>query len=58
MSFYPKISVITPVKNSKVMLEKAIKSLIAQNYPNLEYIVIDGASTDGTIEIIKKYETR
>ena len=53
---YPKISVITPVKNSTKTLEKAILSLIAQNYPNLEYIVIDGASTDGTLEVIEKYK--
>lgn len=51
----PKISIITPVKNSVGSLEKAIKSLLDQNYPNLEYIVIDGSSTDGTLDIIKKY---
>lgn len=53
----PKISIITPVKNGVKTLEKAIQSLLAQNYPNLEYIVIDGASTDGTLEIIKKYRS-
>lgn len=53
---FPKITVITPVKNGAATLEKAIKSLLTQNYPNLEYIVIDGASTDGTLDIIKKYE--
>lgn len=53
---FPKITVVTPVKNSVNTLEKAIKSLIKQNYPNLEYIVLDGGSTDGTLEIIKKYE--
>jgi glycosyltransferase involved in cell wall biosynthesis len=52
----PKITIITPVKNAVNTIEKAILSLVAQNYPNLEYIVIDGASTDGTIEIIKKYK--
>src|SRR3954469_802394 len=52
----PKISVITPVKNSVATLEKTIQSLINQNYPHLEYIVIDGGSTDGTVDIIKKYE--
>lgn len=55
-SSLPKISVITPVKNSAATFEKAIQSLIKQNYPNLEYIVIDGASTDGTLEIIHKYQ--
>lgn len=53
---FPKISIITPVKNSVSSLEKAIRSLLDQNYPNLEYIVIDGASTDGTLDIIKKYQ--
>jgi glycosyltransferase involved in cell wall biosynthesis len=53
---FPKISVITPVKNAVNTIEKAIKSLIEQNYPNLEYIIIDGDSTDGTLDIIKKYE--
>ena len=52
----PKITVVTPVKNSVNTLEKAIKSVIKQNYPNLEYIVLDGGSTDGTLEVIKKYE--
>ncbi|HLD76655.1 MAG TPA: glycosyltransferase [Rickettsiales bacterium] len=56
MKNYPKISVITPIKNAQETLEKAIKSLIAQNYPNLEYIVIDAQSTDETHKIIKKYE--
>ena len=52
----PKISIITAVKNSVNTLEKAIESLLIQNYPNLEYIVLDGGSNDGSIEIIKKYE--
>lgn len=56
MNNFPKISVITPVKNGAATLEKTIQSLIDQNYPNLEYIIIDGASTDGTLEIIEKYK--
>lgn len=52
--FLPAITIITPVKNSVKTLEKAILSLVSQNYPNLEYIIIDGKSTDGTLEIIKK----
>lgn len=52
----PKITIVTPVKNSVNSLEKAIQSLVAQNYPNLEYIVLDGGSKDGTLDIIKKYE--
>lgn len=52
----PLISVITPVRNSAKTLEKTIQSLIDQNYPNLEYIVMDGESSDGTLDIIRRYE--
>lgn len=51
----PKISIITPVLNSVSTLEKALHSVISQDYPHLEFIVLDGGSTDGTVEIIKKY---
>lgn len=53
---YPRISIITPNLNQGAFLEEAICSVLSQGYPNLEYIVIDGGSTDGSVEIIKKYE--
>lgn len=52
----PKISIITPNLNQGKFLEATIRSVIFQKYPNLEYIIIDGGSTDGSIDIIKKYE--
>jgi len=53
---WPKISIITPSYNQGEFLEETIRSIILQNYPNLEYIIIDGGSTDNSIDIIKKYE--
>lgn len=54
----PLVTVVTIVKNRKETLAQTISSVLSQSYPNVEYIIVDGASTDGTLEIIKQFDEK
>ena len=53
-----KISIVTAAWNSGATLRDTIESVLSQSYPDIEYIIVDGASKDNTVEIIREYEPR
>src|SRR5262245_62632425 len=58
MSRAPSITIVTPVRNGVEHLRDCIESVLVQGYDQLEYVIVDGGSTDGTIDLIREYEGR
>jgi hypothetical protein len=55
---WPRVALVTPVFNSVKFIEATIRSVLAQEYPSLDYFIVDGGSTDGTLDVIRKYESQ
>ncbi|MGX5688863.1 glycosyltransferase family 2 protein [Arcticibacter tournemirensis] len=54
----PLVSIITVTRNAEEFIERCIKSVLNQSYPNIEHIILDGKSTDGTVEVLKRYDEK
>jgi glycosyltransferase involved in cell wall biosynthesis len=54
---WPRISIVTPSYNQAQFVEETVRSILLQGYPNLEYVVLDGGSTDGSVDVLRRYES-